>query len=77
MPEAVHVSEGVGVRGPEVGTVGKYGEEKGIGDAVAQRGSPTCHSVGQLFDGGDDGLGQRVPRTQVMGRGEAGSEPVH
>ena len=35
VPEAVHASERSGVRGEEVGTIGEYGEEEALGDAVA------------------------------------------
>jgi len=42
MPEAVHASDGVGVGGEEVGTVGKYGKEEAMGDAVAQEGFQAC-----------------------------------
>jgi len=34
VPEAVHASECGGVGSEEIGTVGKYGNEEGVGDAV-------------------------------------------
>jgi len=35
VPEAVHASEGVRVRGEEIGAVGEYGEQEALGDVVA------------------------------------------
>ena len=53
MPEAVHASESVRVRGEEIGPVGKYGKEETLGNAVAKEGSYACPWEGQASDKGD------------------------
>ena len=57
MPEAVHTLEGTGVGGEKVGPIGEYGEEKALGDAVAQKWPDASTGRGWSFDEGEGGLG--------------------
>jgi len=57
VPEAVHTLEGTGVGGEKVGPIGEYGEEKALGDAVAQKWPDASTGRGWSFDEGEGGLG--------------------
>jgi len=57
VPEAVHVSECSVVWGEEVGSVGEYGQEEAVGNAVAEEGSDASPWGGEGFAKGEDGVG--------------------
>ena len=57
MPEAVQASERSVVRGEEVCSVSKYGEEEATGDAMTEEGSDAGPRGGEARDEGEDGPG--------------------
>jgi len=57
VPGAVHTSERSVIWGEEVGSVGEYGEEKTVGNAMAKERSDAGPWGGEAFDKGENGLG--------------------
>ena len=56
VPEAVHVFAGAGVAGEQVGPLGEYGEEKLLGDGVAEKRSDASAGGGKAFHQGESSL---------------------
>jgi len=58
VPEAVHASKRSVICGKEVGSVSEYGEEEAASNAVAEEGSDVRSWGGEVFDEGEDSLGE-------------------